>query len=153
MPYYYYFLNVYLLLRESVSGGGAERVRQRIQSGLCADSRHPDVGLKRTNHKIMTWAQVGQLNWLSAQASLLMPFYSLCASSFHGAVCSMSSIQSQMSFFSNLDQSRCPLAMLKTNSFANCVCKQPLKIARTCKPVKFPIPPLPRYDLVDTISC
>ena len=31
-----------------------ERREQRIQSGLCADSREPDVELKFTNQEIMT---------------------------------------------------------------------------------------------------
>ena len=53
------FLNVYLFLRERekgqrVSRGGTERGGQRIRSGLCAESREPDVGLKLTNLKIMT---------------------------------------------------------------------------------------------------
>ena len=34
--------------------GGAERGGQRTQSGLCADSSKPDVGLKLTSLKIMT---------------------------------------------------------------------------------------------------
>ena len=48
-----YFLNFYLFLRKS-GGGGREREGQRIQSGLCADSRQPDVGLELTNHEITT---------------------------------------------------------------------------------------------------
>ena len=31
--------------------GGRERGRQRIQSGLCADSRETDVGLELMNHE------------------------------------------------------------------------------------------------------
>ena len=51
--------NVYLFLRESTSGEGAERRSrerggQRIQSSLCADSRQPDMGLKLTNREIIT---------------------------------------------------------------------------------------------------
>ena len=34
-------------------GGGG----QRIRSGLCTDSREPDVGLKLMNHEIMTLAK------------------------------------------------------------------------------------------------
>ena len=43
-----FFKNVSLFLRQSASGGGAEREkgRLRIQSGLCAESSEPDVGLK-----------------------------------------------------------------------------------------------------------
>ena len=33
---------------------GRERGGQRIQSGLWADSREPDAGLKLGNHEIMT---------------------------------------------------------------------------------------------------
>ena len=41
--------------------GKAEREGQRMQSRLCADSSsstEPDAGLKLTNRKIMTWAEV-----------------------------------------------------------------------------------------------
>ena len=38
---------------ESTSRGGAERGTQRMESGLCADSREPDVGLELTNHEIV----------------------------------------------------------------------------------------------------
>ena len=40
-----------------MSGGGAERGGQKIQSRLCADSREPDVGLKLTNYEAMTRAE------------------------------------------------------------------------------------------------
>ena len=41
--------------RESARGGeGRERGRQRIQSGLWADSREPDTELKLEIHEIMT---------------------------------------------------------------------------------------------------
>ena len=49
--------DVYLFLREGESKhelGRAERRRQRIRSGLHADSREPDVALKLMNCKIMT---------------------------------------------------------------------------------------------------
>ena len=47
----YIYFNGYLFLRErdGISGGGAERRGQRIQSRLCADSGEPDVGLELTN--------------------------------------------------------------------------------------------------------
>ena len=68
------FCNIYLRERERE----AERGRQRIQSGLCADSREPDVGLKLMNCEIMTRAEVGQLTDGATQAShvppSLMPF-------------------------------------------------------------------------------
>ena len=35
-------------------GRGRERGGQRIQNRLCDDSKEPDVGLKLTNHEIMT---------------------------------------------------------------------------------------------------
>ena len=40
--------------QEQEEKGQRERGRQRIQSGLCADSREPDVGLELTNREIMT---------------------------------------------------------------------------------------------------
>ena len=40
-------------------GKGGERGGLRIQSGLHTDSSEPNVGLKLTNCKIMTWAKVG----------------------------------------------------------------------------------------------
>ena len=63
------FFNVYLFIlrereRECVSRGGAEREgerereRERIPSRLCADSAEPDVGLKITNHEILTSAKI-----------------------------------------------------------------------------------------------
>ena len=55
------FLNVYLFLRErqkqNVSRGGAERegdTEPEAGSRLGAVSTEPDVGLKPTNHEIMT---------------------------------------------------------------------------------------------------
>ena len=46
---------LFLRERERINWEGAERGGgQRIPSGLCADSREPDVELKRTNHEIMT---------------------------------------------------------------------------------------------------
>ena len=47
-------INVYLFLRERMSGGGAERGGLRIGSGLCVDSRKPDVGLVLKSPEIMT---------------------------------------------------------------------------------------------------
>ena len=50
------FFNAYLCLRQSGHewGRGRERGAQRIQSGLCADSREPDVGLELTDRWITT---------------------------------------------------------------------------------------------------
>ena len=64
----FFFLNVFLsylfiYLRVNKQGRGGERERvgkgwremgQRIQSGLCADSRKLDAGLELTNCEIMT---------------------------------------------------------------------------------------------------
>ena len=47
---------------------GRERGGQRIQSGLWADSREPDAGLKLGNHEIMTWAEAGRLTAWATQA-------------------------------------------------------------------------------------
>ena len=50
-----FFFNVYLFLRESTSGGGAEREgEQRSQGRFRADGREPDAGLEPTNREIMT---------------------------------------------------------------------------------------------------
>ena len=37
-----------------MSGGGAERERERLPRRLCAVSTEPDAGLNLTNHEIMT---------------------------------------------------------------------------------------------------
>ena len=44
-----------------MNGGEAEREmgRESIQSRLCTDSSEPDAGLELTNHKIMTFTEVG----------------------------------------------------------------------------------------------
>ena len=55
--------NMYLQAEE-----GRGRGRQRIQSGLCTDSREPDAGLELRNHEIMTWAKVRGLANLATQA-------------------------------------------------------------------------------------
>ena len=59
--------------RQSVSGGGAERERDtesEAGSRLSAVSTEPNVGLKLTNHKIMTWAEVGRSTDWATQAPL-----------------------------------------------------------------------------------
>ena len=50
------FFSVYLFLREreSTSGAGVQRRKQRVQSRLHTDSSEPCVGLKLTNWEIMT---------------------------------------------------------------------------------------------------
>ena len=59
------FLSLFIWERQSENGGGAEREGvQRIQNGLCVDSRQLDAGLELMNCEIMTWAEVGSLtNW------------------------------------------------------------------------------------------
>ena len=73
------FKNIYLFLRERESvceqgckqGRGRGREIQRIQSGLCTDSREPYAGLELINHEITTWAEVGRLTDWVIQASLV----------------------------------------------------------------------------------
>ena len=55
-----------LKAREHAWGRGneteRERGRQRIQSGLCADSREPNAGPELTNREIITWAEIMSLD-------------------------------------------------------------------------------------------
>ena len=59
------FFHLYFLRdreRQSMSGGGAERVgdtESQAGSRLWTVSTEPDMGLKLTDHKIMAWAKVG----------------------------------------------------------------------------------------------
>ena len=55
---------------ERESEEGVEREGESIQSGVCADTRHPNVGLKLTNCEIMNWAKVGHLNDWATQVPL-----------------------------------------------------------------------------------
>ena len=57
----YLLIFLYFFERVRASREGADRGRQGIQSGLCADSRQPNAGLKLTNREIMTRAKVGCL--------------------------------------------------------------------------------------------
>ena len=63
------FFNAYLFLRQrqSVNGGGSEKegdTESETGSRLWAVSTKPDMGLKPTDHEIMTWAEVrGLSNW------------------------------------------------------------------------------------------
>ena len=54
-----------------MSGGGAERegdTESEAGSRLWAVSTEPNVGLKLTNHKIMTWAEVRHLtDWATQE--------------------------------------------------------------------------------------
>ena len=59
---------VYFWERVSVSGEWAEQGGEKIQSGLCADSREPNLELELTNHKIMTWAKVCHSTGWATQA-------------------------------------------------------------------------------------
>ena len=40
------------------NGRGAESGEQRTQSRLCTENTEPDVGLRLSNHEVMTWAEV-----------------------------------------------------------------------------------------------
>ena len=79
----------YFWERESVSRGGAERegdTESEAGSRVWAVSTEPNVGLELTDHKIMTWTEVGCLTdwatqapqdlWLSCQQkSRIFSFY------------------------------------------------------------------------------
>ena len=72
---FFYFLNIYLFLRErerqSMSEGGAERVgdtESKAGSRLWVVSTKPDVGLELS--EIMTWAEVRPLTDWAIQAPL-----------------------------------------------------------------------------------
>ena len=52
----YSFINVYFWDGVNMRGDSSrERGGQRIWSGVCADSREPDMGLELSNAEIMTW--------------------------------------------------------------------------------------------------
>ena len=70
------FFNVYLFLRErqSANMGGAERegdTESKAGSRLRAISTERDAGLKLTNRKIVTWAEVGCPTDWAAQVPLM----------------------------------------------------------------------------------
>ena len=72
---YLFIIYLYLfILRESTSGGGAEKDRERIPSKLHFVSTEPDAGLKPTNREITTWAEIKSwtLNRLSHSGTLKM---------------------------------------------------------------------------------
>lgn len=52
-------------------GKGRERRGQRIESGLCADSRDPDAGLKLRNCEIMPRGEAGRLTEPSRRSDVL----------------------------------------------------------------------------------
>ena len=66
---------MFIFERESKWGRGRERGRQRIWSGLCADSRKPDPGLKLTNCEIITWAKIGCLTDSAPHAHAFSTFW------------------------------------------------------------------------------
>ena len=80
--YFLFVFNVYLFLRQRETerelGRGREKGRHRIWNKLQAlscqhkawVSTKPDVGLKLTNCKIMTWAEVGCLTDWATQVPL-----------------------------------------------------------------------------------
>ena len=60
-------------VRQSISGGGAERegdTESEAGSSLWAVSTEPDAGLELTNHEIMTWAEVSHSTDWATQAPL-----------------------------------------------------------------------------------
>ena len=64
--------------KQSESRAGAEREKDtesEAGSRLRAVSTEPDVGLKLTDHEIMTWAEVGRLADRATQASLSVRFF------------------------------------------------------------------------------
>ena len=67
--YVFFFLKLFVCLREPVNRGRAERKeeRDRIPKRLHTVSTEPGAGLEPTNHKIMTWAEIksGILNQIS----------------------------------------------------------------------------------------
>ena len=70
-------MSIYFWDSMHAQGRGRERGEQEIQSGLYADSREPDAGLKPTNQEIMTWAEVGCLtNWATQVPLKLHKFLS-----------------------------------------------------------------------------
>ena len=76
-----FFLIIYLLLRnrerQSMSMGRAERggdTESEAGSRFCAVSIEPDTGLEPTNHKIMTWDEVGRLTHWDTQVPLFFSF-------------------------------------------------------------------------------
>ena len=62
---------------ESEQGRGKDRRGQRIWSGLCADIREPNEGLKLTDHELMLWAEVRYLTDWATHTPLLLFVY-LC---------------------------------------------------------------------------
>ena len=49
----FFFLSVFMYFKREQAAEG-QRGGHRIRSRLCADSREPNVGLKLTNHEIVT---------------------------------------------------------------------------------------------------
>ena len=65
-------LILFIFERDRVWMGEGQREREtesRAGSGLWAISTERDAGLKPTNYKIMTWAEVGRPNNWATQAS------------------------------------------------------------------------------------
>ena len=71
----FFFSHWFIFERQNVSGGGAEREKDtepKTGSRLWAVSTEPYVGLEPTDHKIMTWAEVGRLTDWATQAPLFL---------------------------------------------------------------------------------
>ena len=63
--------------KQSMNRGGSERegdTESEAGSRLWAVSTEPDVGLKLTNHEIMTWAAAGHSTDWATQAPLKFSF-------------------------------------------------------------------------------
>ena len=68
---------VLFVYRERVSGGGAEKGRDRIRSRLCAVSAKPKPGLQLRNYEMMTYprSRVGRLtDWAHPGNQYFLPF-------------------------------------------------------------------------------
>ena len=77
--FYYFFFNVYLLLRQRqrVNRGGAERegdTESEAGSRFRAVSTEPDAGLQLTNREIMPWVEVRRLTNWATQVPLTSSF-------------------------------------------------------------------------------
>ena len=80
----FFFKLIYLFWerqRENKWGRGRESGRDRIPSRFCAVSMESDVGLKLTNHEILTWAEIKSrtLNWVSHADAPLHVFLKECS--------------------------------------------------------------------------
>ena len=59
-----------------MSGRGAERAGDKIQSRLHTESQKPNAGLELMNREIMMWAEVDHLTNWTTQVSLYFQIFS-----------------------------------------------------------------------------